>query len=280
MVDRVDRQASVPAGVSRSESNSPNVPSRRSSTRFAGSHSSFRRVSGSTAQALTSTSRPRSLFDSDGNITSLNIINPNLSPAASTRRHNRIGESDVNSPAKPSVLRTSASRSETPQRSTAVAGKQTAKKLDVAKSRTAPPELPMQRKKRRKEDPATSTEPVDPIPSSPGSKRRKPSPSEQKPPEQKKQPIVKAEGAEKRQPGTKSSKVRRGTSGPAKPLTPLELKRAEFIAEREKLLQTVVSRHDATVRELFFLEVHQNMLDYDPAKWKLNREDRLMQVGV
>jgi hypothetical protein len=60
----------------------------------------------------------------------------------------------------------------------------------------------------------------------------------------------------------------------------LELRRAEFIAEREKELQSVVSRHDSTVREMFFLEVHQSMLDYDPVKWKLNREDRLMQASV
>jgi hypothetical protein len=281
MVDQGDRQTSLPVEVSRSENNGPNAASRRLSTRSTGSLNNSRRVSGTTAQALASTSRPRSLFDSDGNITSLNILNPNLSPAASTRRHNRGKDSSTaSSPKQPQHvgLRVTAAQSETPQRSSVSTIKQTAKKIDVAKSRTAPPELPMQRKKRRKEESALSVEPVDP---SPGPKRRKASPVEQKPiVKQKKQQVIKVEPTEKRSPSTKAANSRRGASRPAKPLTPLELKRAEFIAEREKELQSVVSRHDSTVREMFFLEVHQSMLDYDPVKWKLNREDRLMQASV
>ncbi|KAH8551767.1 SNF2 family N-terminal domain-containing protein [Umbelopsis sp. PMI_123] len=91
---------------------------------------------------------------------------------------------------------------------------------------------------------------------------------------------VKAKATEKRQSNAKALSSRKSDQAAQKQLTPLELKRHEIIAQREKELQSVVSHHDATVREMFFLEVHQNMLDYDPAKWKLNREDRLMQVRI
>ncbi|KAI9283500.1 SNF2 family N-terminal domain-containing protein [Umbelopsis sp. AD052] len=277
MADQADQQPSLPSEVTRSESNSPNTTSRRSSARSTGSLTRTRGASGTTAQALTSTSRPRSLFDSDGKVTSLNIINPNLSPAASTRRHNKTSDSSSSSKqSSPTSLRQpSRTRGDTPTRSPIVTSKQPTKKLDVAKSRTAPPEQSLQRKKRRKDEPAQSAEILVPALPSTWSKRRRTSPMEHKPAvKQASEPPVKAKATEKRQLNAKAVNSRKSVQ---KPLTPLEMKRQEVIAQREKELQSVVSHHDSTVREMFFLEVHQNMLDYDPAKWKLNREDRLMQ---
>jgi SNF2 family DNA or RNA helicase len=284
MADQADQQTSLPREVSRSESNSPNTTHRRSSARSTESLSRTRGASGTTAQALASTSRPRSLFDSDGKVTSLNIINPNLSPAASTRRHNRISDNDSSSSSKqssPNSLRQTVTRNDTPNRSPIITSKQPTKRLDVAKSRTAPPEQSMQRKKRRKDDPVQSPEMLVPALSSTWSKRRRTSPMEHKPAvKQGNEQPAKAKATEKRQLNAKAANSRKSGQSVQKPLTLLEMKRQEVIAQREKELQSVVSHHDSTVREMFFLEVHQNMLDYDPAKWKLNREDRLMQVSM
>ncbi|KAJ2957067.1 hypothetical protein NQZ79_g7161 [Umbelopsis isabellina] len=260
MVDQADRHTSLPAEVSR-KSNSPGV--RRSSARSASIHS---RTVGTTPAQPAQPARPRSLFDSDGNISSINILNPSGSPAGSTRRH-RPKESDTPVKKEPS----SASLRATSARE-APSAASTSGRRDVAKSRPAPPESSSQRKKRRKQDPDLISEPE-----SNDAKRRKPSISELKSAAKQKRPsLIKAEATEKHLSSPKKPKARRQPA-PAKPLTPIEMKREEFIAEREKDLQTVVAQHDATVRELYFLEVYQNMLDYDPAKWKLNRDDRLMQ---
>jgi hypothetical protein len=139
----------------------------------------------------------------------------------------------------------------------------------------------MQRKKRRKDDLVQSPETLVPALPSTVSKRRRTSPSEQKPAvKQAHDQSAKVKATEKRQLNTKAANSRKSGQSSQKPLTALELKRQEVITQREKELQSVVSHHDSTVREMFFLEVHQNMLDYDPAKWKLNREDRLMQVSM
>ncbi|KAL0093523.1 SNF2 family N-terminal domain-containing protein [Phycomyces blakesleeanus] len=61
------------------------------------------------------------------------------------------------------------------------------------------------------------------------------------------------------------------------PKTPLDQMRNEWLLEREKKLQAILSRHDATVRELYHLEVYQTMLGYNPEAMARNNDERLLK---
>jgi helicase SWR1 len=49
-----------------------------------------------------------------------------------------------------------------------------------------------------------------------------------------------------------------------KPKTPVQQVRNEWILERQRKMQEIKTRHDASVKELYHLELFQNMLEYNP----------------
>lgn len=52
-----------------------------------------------------------------------------------------------------------------------------------------------------------------------------------------------------------------------KPRTPIQKVRNEWILARETKLQAIKTRHDASVKELYHLEMFQNMLEYNPTSF-------------
>ncbi|KAF7729106.1 swr1 complex component [Apophysomyces ossiformis] len=59
--------------------------------------------------------------------------------------------------------------------------------------------------------------------------------------------------------------------------TPLDELRNEWLSVRETKLQGILAHHDAAVRELYHLEIYQNMLEYNPASAAQAGDERLVK---
>lgn len=208
----------------------------------------------------------RSLFDTDGDLSAHNILEPAASPALSTRnsRKRKLGveedKSENEQPAK------------TPERKSKRGATHT-NAIEPSRKRTTENKLTEQ------------------LQSKMTKKRRKPHEEEIKLPESARK-AQRGRGLQKLSTASRHVETQRGKQKEAvtniprstetllkSPKTPLDKLRNEWLSERETKLQDILTHHDAAVRELYHLEVYQNMLEYNPDLMAQSSDERLLKVN-
>ncbi|KAI8393900.1 SNF2 family N-terminal domain-containing protein [Radiomyces spectabilis] len=219
----------------------------------------------------------RSLFDTDGDVSSHNILEPSASPAGSTR-NSRKRKVELADPEKTDPPPAKQSK---PANTTATSRKVSPTKISVKiEPHTDRPTTPRKKATERKPAATHSTTASDKT-----KKRKARGEDEAMPLKRAHHPPVSKDVQRRSSPAARSRKEASQTPRPVKcstqrllrtPKTPLDKLRNDWLIERETQLQTILDRHDAAVRELYHLEVYQDMLSYDPQKAAMEKDERLI----